>query len=480
MTLPATHELLQFLADPNPQARQLAMSHAMGFSVKDSPHRMLLLEPLKDGEGKVLRASDGSELNVLDRIKSLCQDQPLTMHDALSALINLTDSPSVALRVGDEEFLQFLVMYIGDSVSLLADLACMLLSNLTKFEPIAARLLTLNVEDRPFYSFLSPMDLQVSLSGMDADPSDPDYEEKKRLTAEATERLSKSVRMKQAVSMPALLTLLRAFEEGASVESSKASAIDMRAHAAESQASPNERPVGIDAKGRPEIRRKSTCNFLASVFANLTVLPKGREFFIHPIQDSDPSSSEAYPVGRIMVYTEHGDLIRRGGVISALKNILFIKHAHKLLLAPAPNTSDDDHTTSPVDCLPYLLMPLIDGKELSKVDLEDQEDLPTVCQLVPEDKPREPDAALRLMLIECLLLLCTSLYGRECLRHRGVYIVVREAHLAENNEAITEAIARLVNLLKREESDATQREAEQDIEAVDQSDDDDDLVIEEL
>ncbi|WFC99576.1 Protein hgh1 [Malassezia yamatoensis] len=463
MTLPVTHELLQFLADSNPQARQLAMSHAMGFSVKDSPHRKLLLEPLKDGEGKLLRTSDGSELNVLDRIKALCQDQPLTMHDALSALINLTDSPSVALRVGDEEFLRFLVMYIG-------------------FEPIAARLLTLNVEDRPFYSFLSPMDLQVSLSGMDADPSDPDYEEKKRLTAQATERLSKSVRMKQAVSMPALLTLLRAFEEGASVESSKSSATDMRAHAAESLASPNERPVGLDAEGRPEIRRKSNCNFLASVFANLTVLPKGREFFILPIQDSDLSSSEAYPVGRIMVYSEHGDLIRRGGVISALKNILFIKRAHKLLLAPAPNTSGEDNATSPVDCLPYLLMPLIDGKELSKVDLEDQEDLPTVCQLVPEDKPREPDAALRLMLIECLLLLCTSLYGRECLRQRGVYIVVREAHLAEDNEAITEAIARLVNLLKREESDATQREAEQDVEAVNQNgdDDDDDLVIEEL
>lgn len=37
----------------------------------------------------------------------------LTMHDALSALINLSDSPSVALRIGDEEFLRFLVAYIG-------------------------------------------------------------------------------------------------------------------------------------------------------------------------------------------------------------------------------------------------------------------------------------------------------------------------------------------------------------------------------
>ena len=74
----------------------------------------------------------------------------------------MSDSPSVALRIGDQAFLEFLVAYIGDSVSLLADLACMLLSNLTKFEPIAARLLNLEVEDRPFFSYLSPLDLQIS------------------------------------------------------------------------------------------------------------------------------------------------------------------------------------------------------------------------------------------------------------------------------------------------------------------------------
>lgn len=37
----------------------------------------------------------------------------ITMHDALSALINLTDSPLVALRIADPEFLKFLVAYIG-------------------------------------------------------------------------------------------------------------------------------------------------------------------------------------------------------------------------------------------------------------------------------------------------------------------------------------------------------------------------------
>ena len=190
--------------------------------------------------------------------------------------------------------------------------------------------------------------------------------------------------------------------------------------------------------------------------------------------------ADAYPVGRIMVYTEHADLIRRGGVISALKNVLFVKHAHKLLLAPAPGAMDEDRPS--LDILPYILMPLIDGHELAKVDLEDQESLPEACQLVDESKPREKDSALRLMLVESLLLLCTSHYGRESLRNRGAYIVVREAHLAEPKEQITEAIVRLVNLLKRDESESSLKDAEVDIDlpSSDGGEHDEDLVIEEL
>lgn len=175
-----------------------------------------------------------------------------------------------------------------------------------------------------------------------------------------------------------------------------------------------------------------------------------------------------------------------------------MKHAHKLLLAPAPASGTSElagapvaltQATSPLDILPYLLLPLIDGKELSEVDIEDQEALPEACQLIDEDKPREKDAALRLMLVECLLLLCTSLYGRQSLRARGVYVVVREAHLAEHNEEvrgararadqqITEAVVRLVNMLKRDESDASMQE-DVDVGAEDGASDDD-LIIEEL
>lgn len=492
MSLPTEVELLTFLADPNPQVRKEAIAAVVGFSAKDSPYRHLLLEPLKDSNGERVLGRDGDPLDVLHRLKEMCRDQPLAAHDAFSILVNLSDSPLGALKIGTRDFLEFLVSYIGDSVSLLADLACMVLSNLTKAEPVAVRLLETTVKDRPFYSYFSPADLQLSLSGFDADPNAPDFEEQRAKFNEATARLTKSLQQAEAKDVPAMYKLIRAFEEGATVETSESSGAKMRERA-NAQRADSDKPVDVDQYGRPVVRRRSDCNFLASVFANITVIPRGREFFVQPFEGSDPALVDSYPVGRIVVYTEHASLIRRGGVISAMKNILFVKNKHQLLLAPAEHYADaqiagapamQERPQSPLDVLPYILLPLIDGKELSKVDIEDQEALPEACQLVDENKPREKDPALRLMLVECLLLLCTSLYGRQCLRARGTYVVVREAHLAEDREEIAESVVRLVNLLKRDESEATIREGAGgtggDVDVGAEDEDEEEMPIEEL
>lgn len=276
---------------------------------------------------------------------------------------------------------------------------------------------------------------------------------------------------------------------------------------------------------------RSHCVWTAFHPPSCAQVPKGRDFFVTrqtatgeraaaaavaaaAKDDGDGSEpalppAKEYPVARIMVYTEHPDLIRRGGVISTLKNILFVKSAHELLLAPPalPEAGDSKgavlagaayavrSTPSAIDVLPNLLLPLCDGRELAKLDLEDQEALPDECQLMDEDKRRERDAALRLMLVESLLLLCTTLYGRQCLRARGAYIVVREAHLDEKDEKIAEAVVRLVNILKRDESESSVRDAQDGNGAIDDADvgaeavaenegrdeeTDEDLVIEEL
>ena len=109
MSLPATHEILLFLADANPQVRQLAMANVVSFSVKSHPLRRLLTDPLTYDDGRPVCKANGEPLDVLAQLKALCQDQPLTIHDAFSALINLCDSPSIAARIGDDDFLAFLV-----------------------------------------------------------------------------------------------------------------------------------------------------------------------------------------------------------------------------------------------------------------------------------------------------------------------------------------------------------------------------------
>ncbi|KAN0061509.1 Protein hgh1 [Thecaphora frezii] len=521
---PPELEVLTFLSDPNAKVRQVALSNIVGFSAQNSTHRNLLIGKHKNIDGSSLRSRDGNEVDTIEDLKRLCRDQPITAHDAFSALINLSDSLVVARRIGDQHFLEFLVRYIADPVSLLADLACMLLSNLTKLESICSTLLDLKVQARPFYDFVASADLDAAVSGMEVEPDDPEYEQKKAAAEAYTKRVIEQAQRTEEL-VPAMARLLDAFEEGATVDSQGSSleAMKKRVQEAAKEDGNNEaikERLEKGPDGRPRIRRKTNCNFLASVFANVTVLPKGRDWFVIPLSTSSAAASASaqaatakanasadgvvppsteYPVARIMAFTEHPNLIRRGGVISAIKNILFVKSAHKLLVAPPPAREGESEmlrgalraTTRPpssIDILPYILLPLCDGAEMAEVDFEDQEALPEACQMLPEDKKREKDPALRLMLVESLLLLCTTLYGRQCLRARGAYVVVRSAHLVEKDEKITEAVVRLVNILQRDESDATAKDLEDDAEARDLDvgaeepvdSDDEDLAIEEL
>jgi hypothetical protein len=78
--------------------------------------------------------------------------------------------------------------------------------------------------------------------------------------------------------------------------------------------------------------------------------------------------------------------------------------------------------------------------------------MPDELQLLEDDKKREPDANIRLILIEVLLLLGSTRKGREILRAKKVYPIVQKLHLWESSEEVQEAIERLVQLLMRDEA----------------------------
>ncbi len=72
-------------------------------------------------------------------------------------------------------------------------------------------------------------------------------------------------------------------------------------------------------------------------------------------------------------------------------------------------------------------------------------------QLLPPDKEREPDMKIITTHLESLLLLTTTRRGREYLRMRKVYPIIRETHLHIDNEDVTVACDRIVQVLMRDE-----------------------------
>jgi hypothetical protein len=161
---------------------------------------------------------------------------------------------------------------------------------------------------------------------------------------------------------------------------------------------------------------------------------------------------------------------------SVLRNCSFYAQGHQAILTPDSETVVVPPSNLPapgIDALQHILLPLAGPEEF---DLDAQEQLPEVLQFLPPTKKREPDAVLRLNHVETLLLLCTTRWGRDYLRTHGVYEVVRALHEQETNDAVSEHVERLVNLLKRAEG----LETTQDSQVEEIEEDDADLRIEEI
>ncbi|KAG8854863.1 hypothetical protein FRB96_007263 [Tulasnella sp. 330] len=219
-------------------------------------------------------------------------------------------------------------------------------------------------------------------------------------------------------------------------------------------------PLLVDAfvdAATEKSQRKAKLHFLASIFANSSTSPAGRLFFLtpHPPRPlQDKTVDLEYPLSKLTPFTEHSDLIRRGGVASA------IKYAHQAILSPetinvaVPPSMDE---APGINAILAILQPLAGPEEF---DLEDTELLPAPLQFLPETKKREPDPAVRAIHLESLVLLCTTRSGREQLRQHGVYLIIRELHKAEQDAKVLQLCDKLVNLLKREEAAVVEDEEE--------------------
>lgn len=137
-------------------------------------------------------------------------------------------------------------------------------------------------------------------------------------------------------------------------------------------------------------------------------------------------------------------LPRRKGVAATLKNALFEAELHQPLAEDTP--------------LIETIMICLKGPE--QLDSEDAEKLPhSVRKELSPCKTRESDSEVQILLIECLLLLSSTQIGRDTLRAKNAYFVIRELHKVTNESSIAELCEKYVNMVLRGDPEA-KRETE--------------------
>ncbi|XP_040060669.1 protein HGH1 homolog [Gasterosteus aculeatus] len=170
--------------------------------------------------------------------------------------------------------------------------------------------------------------------------------------------------------------------------------------------------------------KKANFHYLGPLLSNLTQLPEARDYMM---------DKDRCVIQRLLPFTQYqASVVRRGGVVGTLRNCCFDHARHEWLLSDA------------VDILPFLLLPLAGPEELTE---EENEGLPVDLQYLPEDKKREDDPDIRKMLLETLLLLTATGGGRNALKDKSVYPIMREFHRWEKDVHVTAACEKLVQVL---------------------------------
>ncbi|KAM6458490.1 protein HGH1 homolog isoform 1-T1 [Liasis olivaceus] len=170
---------------------------------------------------------------------------------------------------------------------------------------------------------------------------------------------------------------------------------------------------------------------LAPVLANLSQLPEARAALL---------DRSRRLVQRLLPLTQDaGSALLRRAAAATLRNCCFDHRHHEWLL------SDE------VDLLPALLLPLAGAEQFPE---DEMERLPLDLQYLPAEKQREPEADIRKMLLEALLLLTATKPGRLLLREKGTYVVLRELHKGEEDPGVHAACEKVIQVLIGDEPEA--------------------------
>lgn len=177
-----------------------------------------------------------------------------------------------------------------------------------------------------------------------------------------------------------------------------------------------------------KFNKNATLHYIGPVLANLTQVSDIRKIIM---------DKKRCIIQKLLPFTEFKDsLIRRGGIVGALKNCCFEYDYHTWLLSEE------------VDILSRLLLPLAGNEEF---DEEDMEKLPVDLQYLPPEKTREEDPDLRLILLEAITQLCATKQGRLFVKKQNAYLILRELHKWEKDPQAKLACQKLCEMLISDE-----------------------------
>ena len=86
------------------------------------------------------------------------------------------------------------------------------------------------------------------------------------------------------------------------------------------------------------------------------------------------------------------------------------------------------------------------------IDLDDRVGMYPELWLAGDEKKREEDADVRLLIVECLLVLCASgRQNRKFMRSKQCYPILKMLDLVEESEEVSDQINECVQYLRRDE-----------------------------
>jgi len=172
--------------------------------------------------------------------------------------------------------------------------------------------------------------------------------------------------------------------------------------------------------------------YLGPTLSNLSQLGEVRTQLLSEDQDL---------LQKLLPFTEYTKShVARGGVVGCLRNLSFSPASHPWLMGPK------------VDLVPRLVLPLA-GPTPENLTDEEIEALPLDLQYLDDDKKIEEDLDIRTMLLETLNQLCATRQGRELMREKNIYVILRQFHNQEQDDTVRLAAENLVDILIKSEDE---------------------------